>query len=307
MAFMIEQGTTMGTKILDGVKLKKKILSQLTEEISALQNQVGKKPGLAVILVGDNPASHAYVSMKKKACEQIGIESLDYRLTGKEGQDKLIQLMNELNNNVAVNGILMQLPLPEGYDEQKMLELIAPEKDVDGFHPINVGKLLLGLPTYRSCTPYGVCELFKEYEIETEGKHIVIIGRSNIVGKPLAAMMVQKTKPGNATVTVCHSRSKNIVDITKQADILVAAIGRPHFVKENMIKEGAVVIDVGINRVDAPETDKGYKLVGDVDYDAVEKKASAITPVPGGVGPLTIAMLMKNTLQAFKQQNQIDK
>ena len=303
---MTGQGTIMETKLLDGVSLKKKILEKLTGQITDLKTKTSKQPGLAVILVGNNPASQAYVGMKKKACEQIGIQSFEYKLTGEEGQEKLEELIQSLNNDPAVNGILLQLPLPKGYDDQAMLELIAPEKDVDGFHPVNVGKLLLGLPTFRSCTPYGVCELLNEYNIETEGKHVVIIGRSNIVGKPLAAMLVQKAKPGNATVTICHSRSKNLEEITRQADILVAAIGMPYFVKENMVKDGAVVIDVGINRVDAPETERGYKLVGDVAYDEVETKTSAITPVPGGVGPLTIAMLMTNTIQAFEIQNNLN-
>ena len=203
-----------------------------------------------------------------------------------------------------MNGILLQMPLPKGFDEQKMLQLIDPSKDVDGFHPENVGKLLIGMDTFKSCTPYGVFELLKRSNIDTEGKHVVIIGRSNIVGKPMGAILIQNELGANATVTICHSRTKNLADVTTQADILIAAIGKPYFVTSDMVKKGAVVIDVGINRVDDPNTEKGYKLVGDVDYDHVINKTSAITPVPGGVGPLTIAMLMTNTVQSYQNKHQ---
>ena len=287
-------------KQLDGVILKSKILSELTEKITQLENKYQSKPGLAVILVGDNPASKAYVGMKKKACVQIGIQSFEHKLDVNVSEEDLLSLINKLNNDDNVHGILLQLPLPDHINSDKMLHAISPEKDVDGFHPVNVGKLLLGLPTFKSCTPYGVCELMKFYNIDPSGKHVVILGRSNIVGKPLAAMLMQKQIPGNATVTVCHSRSENLHDITRSADILIAAIGRAYFVKEDMLKDGAIVIDVGINRVDDSNLERGYKLVGDVDYDAVFNKTTAITPVPGGVGPLTIAMLMKNTVSSFE-------
>ncbi len=288
-------------KLLDGTIVKKEILNSLTKECSKLSQQYGVCPGLAVILVGNNPASKAYVGMKKKACESIGIKSFEYVLDAAISEDELIDCIESLNQDSQIHGILLQLPLPGHIDSDKMLQLISPAKDVDGFHPQNVGKLLVGLPTYKSCTPYGVIKLLEYYHIDPTGKHIVIIGRSNIVGKPLAAMLMQNDKIANATVTVCHSRSRNLSTLTSQADILIAAIGKPYFVTENMVKEDAIVIDVGINRVDDSSSSKGYKLVGDVDYDTVKKKVSAITPVPGGVGPLTIAMLMTNTLQSYKE------
>ena len=288
-------------KLLDGTIVKNEILNSLTKECSELSQQYGINPGLAVILVGNNPASKAYVGMKKKACESIGIKSFEYVLDETLSEDELIECIESLNQDSQIHGILLQLPLPDHIDSDKMLQLINPAKDVDGFHPQNVGKLLVGLPTYKSCTPYGVIKLLEYYHIDPTGKHIVIIGRSNIVGKPLAAMLMQNDKIANATVTVCHSRSRNLSELTSQADILIAAIGKPYFVTENMVKEDAIVIDVGINRVDDSSSSKGYKLVGDVDYEMVKKKVSAITPVPGGVGPLTIAMLMTNTLQSYKQ------
>jgi methylenetetrahydrofolate dehydrogenase (NADP+) / methenyltetrahydrofolate cyclohydrolase len=289
-------------QVLSGKEVKESVLNTLALEIAELKVETGRVPGLAVVLVGEDPASQFYVSSKKRACEQIGIKSLEYKLDAAVGHQYLADLIQKLNNNDEVNGILLQLPLPKGhdYDEDALLELISPDKDVDGFHPHNVGKLLLGLPTYISCTPYGCIKILEHYNISPEGKHVVIVGRSNIVGKPLAALMMQKAPYGNATVTVCHSRSKNLSEITKQADILVAAIGQPEFIKGDMMKEGAVVIDVGINRVDDPSTEKGYRIVGDVDYDKAAEKASAITPVPGGVGLMTIAMLMTNTVHAFK-------
>ena len=227
----------------------------------------------------------------------------EFLLPSESTESDLSQLIKTLNDRKEVNGILLQMPLPKGFDEQKMLELISPEKDVDGFHPINVGKLLIGLDSFKSCTPFGVSKLLLAYNIETEGKHVVIIGRSNIVGKPMAAILIQNELGANATVTICHSRTKNLEKVTQQADILIAAIGKPLFVKSNMVKKGAIVIDVGINRVDDASHAKGFKLVGDVDFDQVKDKTVAITPVPGGVGPMTIAMLMTNTLFAYKKQN----
>lgn len=288
--------------ILEGVPVKTSILDSLKVRIPSLREKHGRAPGLAVILVGEDPASQAYVSMKKKACESIGIASFEYKRPSSISESELVSLILSLNEDPLVDGILLQLPLPKGLDADKMLSLIDPSKDVDGFHPVNVGKLVLGLPTFKSCTPYGVCKLLEYYSISTEGKHVVILGRSNIVGKPLAVMLMQKQVPGNATVTVCHSKSENLAQITSSADILIAAIGVPYFVTKEMVKPGAVVIDVGINRVEDSMSASGYKLVGDVDYESVSQISSAITPVPGGVGPLTIAMLMTNTVQSFEQR-----
>ncbi len=282
------------TTIIDGKAVSQQILAELKQQISKFSS----KPGLAVILVGDNPASQAYIRMKKKACEDIGIQSFEFLLPKDSHESELEQVIQSLNERSEVHGILLQMPLPAGFDEQKMLQLINPKKDVDGFHPMNVGRLLIGLDTFKSCTPYGVAELLKRYNINPSGQHVVIVGRSNIVGKPMAAILMQNNEWANATVTVCHSRTNNLKDICLQADILIAAIGRPLFVSSDMVKPGAVVIDVGINKV-TDDSIKGYKLVGDVDYDAIYPIASAITPVPGGVGPLTIAMLMTNTVKAF--------
>ncbi len=290
-------------QLIDGNRIKGEILTALKKEIADFVIAKQSRPGLAVILVGDDPASQVYVAMKQKACEAIGIMSFEHRLAADSGEKVLSDLIIRLNQDDTVHGILLQVPLPKGYNETRLLDMIAPEKDVDGFHPVNVGKLLLGRPAFQSCTPYGVCELITRYQIETAGKHIVILGRSNIVGKPLAAMLVQRSNPGNATVTICHSRTQNLVAMTQQADILIAAIGQPCFVTSDMVKPGAVVIDVGVNRVADPTSDRGYRLVGDVDFDAVQSTCQAITPVPGGVGPMTIAMLMRNTVIAFKNQS----
>ncbi len=286
--------------IMDGRKVSSERLLELGYEVALLTSQFGRAPGLAVVLVGDHGPSEAYVGMKKKACESIGIASFDYRLRADQDEADLVSCLDALNADPRVDGILLQLPLPNGFDEDKMVQRISPDKDVDGFHPMNVGKLLLGLETFVSCTPYGVCVLLEAYNIPVEGKHVVIVGRSNIVGKPLAALLLQKQKIGNATVTVCHSKSENLADITQSADILIAAMGVPRFIKADMVKPGAVVIDVGTSREVLPD---GRKiLIGDVDYDAVAPIASAITPVPGGVGPMTIAMLMSNTVTSFKRR-----
>ncbi len=281
------------TRLLNGKEVADTIIDRLTEEIKTMS----VKPGLAVILVGDNPASQIYVSSKKKTCEKMGMASFEYRLPSTITEEALMSVITQLNQNPKVHGILLQLPLPKDLDSDKMLSLISAEKDVDGFHPVSIGKLLQGLPTFKSCTPFGVIEILKHYNIPIEGQHVVIIGRSNIVGKPLAAMMIAES----ATVTVCHSKTKNLEQITKQADILCAAIGRPNFVTASMVKPGAIVIDVGINRVNDPSTERGYRIVGDVDYSQVAPIASAITPVPGGVGPMTIAMLMANTVFSAKK------
>ena len=280
--------------ILDGKKLSETIKNEIAAEVKKLADSSKPVPGLAVIIVGNNPASKTYVSSKKKACAATGIYSLEVALDESITQEKLIEEINKLNNDEKINGILLQLPLPKHLDEHAALEAIKPEKDVDGFHPINVGKLYIGLDTFVPCTPKGIMELLKRYEVSIAGKNAVVIGRSNIVGKPIAALLMKE----NATVTIAHSKTQNLPELVKTADIVVAAIGKPNFVKGEWIKEGAVVIDVGINSVDDPTSPKGYKLVGDVEYEEASKRASYITPVPGGVGPMTIAMLLSNTLKA---------
>jgi len=285
-------------KIIDGKIISQQIRDEIKKQREEFENKTGIKPGLAVILVGENPASVTYVGMKKKACAEVGFYSEEHKFNTDISEEKLLALINKLNNKKEIHGILVQLPLPKHISEQKVLNLILPTKDVDGFHPVNVGKLVTGDDCLKPCTPAGVQELLIRSGVETKGAHIVIVGRSNIVGKPLAVMLMQKAKGADATVTVCHSRTKNIAEITRQADILIAAIGKPFFIKKDMVKNGAVVIDVGVNRVDDAKVAKGYKLVGDVDYVNVKEVASAITPVPGGVGPMTVTMLMKNTLNA---------
>lgn len=285
--------------ILDGRLVSGAILDDLQNRIANLKVTTQKSPGLAVILVGNNPASQAYVNSKKKACEKIGVTSFEYLLEETVSEAELGALITRLNADDRVNGILLQLPLPKGLNEEKLLYMIDPEKDVDGFHPSNIGRVLLGLPGLKPCTPYGVCELLRFYKIETRGKHVVILGRSNIVGKPLAAMLMQRGDGADAVVTVCHSAVEDVSYYTKQADIVIAALGKPEFLTADQVSDNVVVIDVGINRVKDSTSPRGYKLVGDVAYEEVAAKASAITPVPGGVGLMTIAMLMKNTLTAF--------
>ena len=275
------------TLLLDGKKTAQTIKDELKEKIIASK----LSPGLAVVLVGDSPASIIYVKHKKKACEEVGINSVIYKLKADATQYEVLELVEKLNIDKAVHGILVQLPLPEQINAQKIIASINPKKDVDGFHPLNVGKLMLGLPGFRSATPLGIIELIKRYNLDLVGQHAVIVGRSNIVGKPLALLLLQE----HATVTVCHSKTKNLPGITAQADILVAALGQAQFIKKDMVKKGAVVIDVGINRLD------NNKLVGDVDYDQVKNIVEAITPVPGGVGPMTIAALLMNTVKAAKK------
>ena len=274
-------------EIIDGKKLAKKTRESLKSEVEELKSE-GIIPKLAVIMVGNNSASQIYVRNKSRACDEVGIEFEEHLLPDTTTQQELIDLIEKLNNNKNINGILLQSPIPEGLDINEAFRKIAPEKDVDGFHPINVGKLVLGQDTFVSCTPYGIMRMFEEYNIDLEGKNAVVIGRSNIVGKPMSQCLLNN----NATVTICHSRTQNLSEITKNADILVSAIGKPEFVKADMVKDGVVVIDVGINR-----TEEG-KLKGDVDFENVSKKASYITPVPGGVGPMTIAMLMNNVVKA---------
>ena len=275
--------------IIDGKKVSSHIIENITTEVKSLKLKIDKSPGLAVILVGDDPASAVYVRNKNKTCTKIGFQSFENILPSDTSELKLLNLIDELNNNQNINGILVQLPLPKHISSYKILEAIKSEKDVDGFHLTNVGRLVTGNAAFKPCTPAGIIQLLDYYNVDLEGKNAVVLGRSNIVGKPVAFLLLEK----NATVTICHSRTKDLSKITRQADVLIAAIGKPNFVTADMVKDDSVIIDVGINRVDG-------KLVGDVDYQVVSQKVSLITPVPGGVGPMTIAMLMANTLQSFK-------
>ncbi len=289
--------------IIDGKKVAADIREELKEKISKLKFEHNKIPGLVAILVGSNPASQVYVRMKSKACDEIGIYSVVEKLPSQTSKEELLTIIQKYNNDDRFNGILVQLPLPVHINEDKIIEAILPSKDVDGFHPINIGKLMIGQDTFESCTPAGIVELLKRYKIETKGKHVVVLGRSNIVGKPVANLLLQKKEGANAVVTVCHSAAKNLKDYTLTADILIAAIGRANFVTADMVKEGVVIIDVGINRIEDDSRKSGYRLVGDVDFENVSKKSSYITPVPGGVGPMTIAMLLQNTYKSFLKSN----
>ncbi|MCC6142553.1 MAG: bifunctional methylenetetrahydrofolate dehydrogenase/methenyltetrahydrofolate cyclohydrolase FolD [Candidatus Hydrogenedentes bacterium] len=282
-------------KIIDGKKIAAAIQAELKEEAAALVAR-GTTPGLAVVLVGEDPASQVYVRSKRRTCEELGITSFAFDLPANCTEQRLLKLIDKLNADPAVDGILVQVPLPKHIDESRVLLAIDPEKDVDGFHPVNVGRMLIGTPAFLPCTPHGCQELLLRSGYDPAGKHVVVVGRSNIVGKPVAALLMQKGAGANATVTVCHSRTKNLAKITQQADILIAAMGVPEFIKARMVRDGVVVIDVGTNRVADPSKKSGFRLVGDVDFKGVSKKARAITPVPGGVGPMTITMLMKNTL-----------
>lgn len=289
----------MTTKIIDGKAIAAEIRSEAKREVDELLEQ-GIKPCLAVVLVGDNPASNAYVGSKVRACEETGIKSIKIDLEAGVSEQLLMDEIDTLNKDDSVHGILVQLPLPHHMDEEKVTEHIDPKKDVDGFHPENVGKLSIGIDCLTPCTPSGIPELITRSGIEMSGKHAVVIGRSNIVGKPMMNILVQKGEKANCTVTCCHSGTDHLANYTRQADILIAAIGVPEFVTAGMVKEGATVIDVGINRVDDLEDPRGYRLVGDVNFAEVKDVAGAITPVPGGVGPMTVAMLMKNTIKAAR-------
>lgn len=295
----------MTAKIISGNKIAEEMRAEMKTEIEELKSKHNLVPGLAVVLVGENPASVVYVRNKKKSCEEIGINSFEHKLPADTPEDKLLALVDKLNNDDAVHGILVQLPLPDQIDENKVLNKIIPTKDVDGFHPFNVGRMLVGDPIFLPCTPHGVQQMLVRSGTKIEGSHVVVLGRSNIVGKPVAAILMQKAKNANATVTICHSRTKNLPEVCQLGDILIAAIGVPEFVKADMVKEGAVVIDVGVNRVEDKSSAKGFKLVGDVDFEAVKEKASAISPVPGGVGPMTITMLLHNTIRAAKVKHNI--
>lgn len=279
----------MSATIIDGTKISAEIRAELKNEVADLTRNTGVTPGLAVILAGDDPASHVYVQMKEKACREAGLYSKKVTLPEEASQEELSLVIDDLNDDDKIHGILVQLPLPSQIEESQILAAVAPEKDVDGFHPINIGRLSIGKPLFSPCTPVGIIELLKRTGIEISGKDAVVVGRSNIVGKPIAMLLLNQ----NATVTICHSKTKDLTKKTSSADILVAAIGKPKMITADMVKEGAAVIDVGVNKVDD-------KLVGDVDFDAVKEKAGAITPVPGGVGPMTIAMLLANTVKSAK-------
>ncbi len=296
-----EDRRVMSAQIIDGKRIAAEMREEMKVELDGLKADHGLVPGLAVVLVGENPASQVYVRMKKKACDELGVLSIEHNLSADTPEQDLLDLVEQLNSDDRVHGILVQLPLPEHIDENKVLIAIRPEKDVDGFHPVNVGKMLIGEPGFLPCTPHGVQVLLNRSGVDPSGKHVVVVGRSNIVGKPVAAILMQKKDGANATVTVCHSRTKNLAEVTRQGDILIAAIGRPKMVTADMVKPGAAVIDVGVNRVDDSSKKSGYRLVGDVDFDAVKEVAGYITPVPGGVGPMTITMLMANTIESAKQ------
>ena len=289
--------------ILDGKIASQSIKEQLKTEVSAIINTGKRPPHLAAILVGNNGASETYVASKVKNCKEIGFASTLIRFEDTVEEAKLLETIHQLNNNKTVDGILVQLPLPKHISEQKVIEAINPKKDVDGFHPVNVGKLVQGLQTFISATPYGIMLMLEHFNIETKGKHAVVIGRSNIVGRPMSILLSSNIKKGNCTVTICHSHTPNLSEICLQADIIVAALGKPEFVKANMVKQGAIVIDVGITRVADATAKKGFKLKGDVAYAEVSPKTFAITPVPGGVGLMTTAGLLKNTLQAYMNNN----
>jgi methylenetetrahydrofolate dehydrogenase (NADP+)/methenyltetrahydrofolate cyclohydrolase len=290
-------------QILDGAAVSAHIKDQLKQEVAQLKASGGKTPHLAAVLVGNNPASEAYVGNKVRTCEELGYESTLLRFDPSISEADLLNEVKKLNDNKSVDGILVQLPLPKHISEDAVINTIHPDKDVDGFHPISQGKMVLGQPTFLPATPYGIMLMLEHYGLDVSGKHCVVIGRSNIVGTPMTILMSRNSNPGNATVTLCHSKTKNLKELCLQADIVVAAIGRPRFVTADMVKEGAVVIDVGINRIDDATKKSGSRLVGDVDYDNVAPKCSYITPVPKGVGPMTICGLMKNTLLAAKRAN----
>lgn len=284
--------------LIDGKKTSQDIKNEIAARVAEIKAEGGKIPHLAAVLVGNDGASQTYVGAKVKACEQVGFESTLVRLEESVSESELLRVVEDINNNPEIDGLIVQLPLPKHISVDRVTDKIKPEKDVDGFTPANVGRMTLNWPAYVAATPYGIVELLKRYEIETSGKHCVVIGRSHIVGSPMSILMARNEYPGNATVTLTHSRTKNLAEITKTADILIVAIGKPEFVTADMVKEGAVVIDVGIHRIEDASKKSGFRLIGDVKFDEVAAKASAITPVPGGVGPMTIASLLYNTLLA---------
>jgi methylenetetrahydrofolate dehydrogenase (NADP+)/methenyltetrahydrofolate cyclohydrolase len=285
--------------ILDGKKTSNDIKNEIALSVKEIVAKGSRPPHLVAVIVGEDGASLTYVGSKVRACKKVGFDSTLIKLSENISEQELLLKVKELNENDAIDGYIVQLPLPKHIDSQKILMAVDPDKDVDGFHPTNFGKMALNLPTFISATPYGIMELLDRYNVETSGKHTVVIGRSDIVGRPISILMSRKSNPGNSTVTLAHSRTKNIKELTLQADIIISALGVPNFVKADMVKESAVIIDVGITRI-SDNSAKGYKIVGDVDYENVSKKSSFITPVPGGVGPMTIAMLLKNTLLAYE-------
>jgi methylenetetrahydrofolate dehydrogenase (NADP+)/methenyltetrahydrofolate cyclohydrolase len=285
--------------LIDGKKTSAEIKEEIRLEVEKIAQKGKRPPHLVAVLVGDDPASLSYVRSKERTAEKIGFRSTTIRLNSNISEAELLQKVAELNQDETVDGYIVQLPLPKHIDEQKIIMAIDPNKDVDGFHPLNIGKIITNMPSFLPATPYGILELINRYDIKTEGKNILVIGRSLIVGRPLSILLSQKRKGGNATVTVAHSHTQNLKALALQADIIIVAIGSAHFLTADMVKDGVIIIDAGINSIDAPETKRGYKLVGDVDFENVSQKASYITPVPGGVGPMTIAMLLKNTLLAY--------
>ena len=290
----------MTAELINGTKIAEEVRAEVAEGVREMRDRHGIAPGLAVILVGDDPASSVYVRSKEKAALEAGMVSNTVLLPADASEKEVLAQLARLNGDARIHGILVQLPVPDHIDENVVIEAINPAKDVDGLHPFNMGLLMAGRPRFVPATPLGIQQMLVRTGHDPEGKHVVVCGRSNIVGKPVASLLMQRSEGANATVTVCHTRTKDLAAITRQADILIAAIGAPRIITADMVKEGAVVIDVGINRVDAPERKRGYRLVGDVDFDAVSEKAAAITPVPGGVGPMTIAMLLSNTLKAAR-------
>ncbi len=287
----------MSAKIIDGKAVAESIRGELKQQVTELKAR-GITPGLAVILVGSDPASTSYVTAKEKACEEIGMFSSDNRLPASTSQAELLTLIDRFNKDPRIHGILVQLPLPKHIDEAAVLLAVDPAKDVDGFHPVNVGRMVVGQEAYLPCTPHGILQLLVRSGVKLDGAEVVVVGRSNIVGKPIANLLIQKSAMGNATVTICHTRTQDLAAHVRRADIVIAAAGRPNTITADMVKPGAVVIDVGVNRVEDPTKTKGFRLVGDVDFQAVREKASLITPVPGGVGPMTITMLLFNTVQS---------
>jgi methylenetetrahydrofolate dehydrogenase (NADP+)/methenyltetrahydrofolate cyclohydrolase len=295
----------MEPKILSGKETAQAMRDEMRAEIEKLKATHDLVPGLAVVLIGDDPASMSYVKGKRKACDEVGIYSREYKFAADYQEADLLKLIDELNNDPQIHGILVQLPLPKHIDEKKVLNAIDPSKDVDGFHPVSVGKLMVGEDTFLPCTPHGIQQLLLRNGIEMSGKHVVIVGRSNIVGKPVSMILLQKREGANATITVCHTGTKDIGYFTRQADIVIAAAGRPNTVTADMVSEGVVVVDVGVNRIEDATKKSGFRLVGDVDFESVSKKASAISPVPGGVGPMTITMLLHNTIKSAKMMHSI--
>ena len=285
--------------LIDGKQTAETIKEEIKAEVGKLIDNEGESPHLAAILVGEDPASQTYVAHKEKDCKAVGILSSVYRMHSQVSEEELLDTIDFINNDDDIHGLIVQLPLPRHINVDKVIQHIDPRKDVDGFHPVNVGNMVLGNSTYLPATPYGIMELLRRYQIDTQGKHCVVLGRSNIVGTPVSVMLSRKSNPGNATVTVCHSKTQNLEEITRSADILIAAIGQPEFVTGQMVKKDAVVIDVGIHRVASDKTKSGFRLIGDVNFEEVAKKASYITPVPGGVGPMTRVALLLNTLKAF--------